>query len=134
MNKAVVLVSGILKNDKDQILLLLRGGKNKTNKGNWQLPEGKVEFGEQPDVALKREIKEEIGMDVVSSQILFPFSSVIEALGEKHQIIRLIYKVNCEGEGVHLDEDHDDYKWFSVLDIQRIEKTVDGLKEIVAKL
>ena len=133
MNNIVVLVSGILKNDQGQILLLLRGENNKTNKGLWQLPEGKIEFGEQPEAALRREIKEETGIEITSSKILFPISSVMEVNGGKYHILRLIYEVSFEGN-ICLDDDHESYKWLDVAEIQEMDKTIIGLKEVIEKL
>lgn len=134
MNKTLVLVSGILKNDQNQILLLLRGEKNKSYKGSWQLPEGKIEFGEQPEIALKREIKEETGFNIISSKLLFPISSVIKVQGEEYQIIRLVYEVSWKGKNIHLDDDHEAYQWLMLADIQGINQTIDGLKEVMERL
>jgi len=42
----IVLVTGVLRNKKGEVLLIKRSDRNKTFKGFWQLPEGKIEFGE----------------------------------------------------------------------------------------
>lgn len=55
----------ILKDDK--ILLI----KKKTGPydGKLDLPGGTIEFGERPEEALKRELKEEVGIDVIAYEL-----------------------------------------------------------------
>ena len=39
--------------------------------GMWEFPDGKIEPGESHEVALKREIQEELGVDIAIENILF---------------------------------------------------------------
>lgn len=55
----IVAVFGIVDNDKDEILLLKHRGRNV-----WMFPGGQVEIGENLTDALKREAKEESGMEI----------------------------------------------------------------------
>ena len=54
---------GIVKNSNDEILILRRHPKSRTNPHKWELPGGKVDPGEFFDEALVREIKEETNLD-----------------------------------------------------------------------
>tara|TARA_B100000524_G_C23633349_1_gene364010 strand:- start:453 stop:869 length:417 start_codon:yes stop_codon:yes gene_type:complete len=58
-----LVVSIALINDANEILLSKRPN-NKHLEGFWEFPGGKVEKGEVPELALIREIKEELNIDI----------------------------------------------------------------------
>lgn len=55
-----VSVKAIILDDQKRFLLALE------NNGLWELPGGGLDFGEKPTEGLAREIKEEMGLEVVS--------------------------------------------------------------------
>lgn len=70
----------ILENNKGEILLVKR--KFDPKKGYWDLPGGFIEPGEDLDLSSKREIKEELGLDIEITKIVgvyadkYPYSGV----------------------------------------------------------
>ncbi len=63
MKKEIQVVAGIIENEKKEILCTLRSmGKNFENM--WEFPGGKIEVGENSVEALKREVKEELNLDI----------------------------------------------------------------------
>jgi 8-oxo-dGTP diphosphatase len=50
--------------------LVAQRGPNQNLAGKWEFPGGKVEPGESPDVALAREIQEELGLEILVGQKL----------------------------------------------------------------
>lgn len=59
-------VAVIIKNPLDQVLLLLRDNKPDLSFANyWTLPGGRVEFNETNEAAARREVQEEIGLELV---------------------------------------------------------------------
>jgi len=56
--------------EKEGRFLLIREAAKKWN-GKWFLPGGKVEFGETPDQAAHREVKEEAGCDININGIFY---------------------------------------------------------------
>ena len=61
-----VTAGALIFNDRGQVLLLKH--RFRTGSG-WGLPGGFLEAGEQPLAALKRELREEIGMEIESAEI-----------------------------------------------------------------
>jgi len=59
--KLVLVVAACLVNEKGQVLLAERP-KSKHMGGRYEFPGGKVEAGERPEAALKRELQEELGI------------------------------------------------------------------------
>lgn len=52
----------------DDVFIALRS-KDKHQGGCWEFPGGKVELGEEPELALARELEEECGINVLRSEL-----------------------------------------------------------------
>ena len=63
MTEHVVVVTGIVK-FKDKFLILKRNSKMEMHPDKWSFPGGKVIAGENLFQSLKREIKEETGIEI----------------------------------------------------------------------
>ena len=83
-----IVVSLALINDDDKILLSKRP-KNKHLSGFWEFPGGKVKSGEVPEIALIREIKEEIDIDI-NNKCIAPLSFT-EFDYKEFQLLLLLY-------------------------------------------
>lgn len=129
----VILVSGIILSNK-KILLLKRSLKNKTFKGFWQLPEGKIEFSETPEDALKREVREELNTSIARIKLLNIFNVITSIKGIKYQLLRIVYSLKANSNEISLSIDHDQYDWFTISDARKIKNLIPGTKEILAKL
>jgi len=67
--KTIHVVVAVIKNEIGQVLLALRPDDVHQG-GLWEFPGGKLEPGETPQEALKREIFEEIGIDIINVEPL----------------------------------------------------------------
>ena len=65
--KFTVSVAAIITNDRNEILLLNHVLRPVSN---WGIPGGFVEAGEQPDAAVRREIREETGLELTTLEML----------------------------------------------------------------
>ena len=57
----VKVVAGVI--EKEGRVLIVRRGANDTLAGKWEFPGGKIEPGETAEEALRRELREELGIE-----------------------------------------------------------------------
>lgn len=92
-------------------LLLQRRPLHKHHGGLWEFPGGKVESGENPRIALAREIAEELGVEIETSALV-PF--LLSDEGPAGQVVLLLYTcTNWRGEVV--PHDGQEWGWFTPL-------------------
>lgn len=101
------VVAAVIKNENDKILITQRNFK-KAQGGLWEFPGGKVKLNETREEAVKREIKEELDIDI---EVLSYISEKVFKYPEK--TINLI-ALECKkiAGDIKLLE-HEDYKWVS---------------------
>ena len=125
MMQRVNIVAVVKKNGK--ILMLRRSIFNKMYHGQWQFPEGGIEFGEAPEKALARELREETRLKLKSSKLLGIKSSKINHFGQDlWHFIRIYCKCDTVGK-IKLSRAHDEYRWVSKKDIKKL-KLLKGVK------
>ncbi len=90
------VVAAALTNQEDEILLQRRP-KGRSMAGLWEFPGGKVETGESPESAIIREIKEELGVDI-ESENLIPLTFASEDLDGRHLLLLLYICRRWNGE------------------------------------
>lgn len=65
-----VSVGAIILNERDEFFMSLRGQKARNERGCWEFPGGRVEYGETLQAAIKREIQEEFGISISIERFL----------------------------------------------------------------
>lgn len=128
-NKELIEVVGMILL-KDGKLLLAKRPMNKKFGGFWELPGGKVELNESYPEALRREISEELSIEL--DQLAY-YDSNIHPISE-HQQIKLICFLCYQYYGEIKLTEHLDAKWFTKNELTRINiapadvKIIDSLK------
>lgn len=120
--KQTLHVRAIIKQG-EKILLLRRAGGNPLYSGLFELPGGKVGFGEDPKAALLREVSEEIGREVEDLQI-YDVHSDVDGLDSQHHYVVLSFWVTLRPDTqIALSGEHDKSVWKALPEIQIKEVT-----------
>lgn len=83
-----VLVSAVALIDVDSRVLIAQRPEGKSMAGLWEFPGGKIEDGETPEVALIRELQEELGINTWSS-CLAPLTFASHSYDDFHLLMPL---------------------------------------------
>ena len=95
----------------------------KDRTGNWELPGGRIDFGEQPKEALKREIGEELDIndakigDFIDAWSLISANKKFDGENQSHFIV-LIYQCQADLSEIKISDEHQDWKWLSKEEIK----------------
>lgn len=71
-------VGALIFNDEGLVFLAKRGEGARNEKFTWEFPGGEVQFGETLQAAIKREIREEYGMEIIITKLLGVFDHILE--------------------------------------------------------
>lgn len=126
-NVQQVTVKGILRRG-DRILFV------KDTKGLWELPGGRIEFGEDPEQTLKRELTEELGVEQVEiKELLDAWSFTSENDKKKSQFIVLVYVcVSPQKIFKKSSKEHSEYRFVPFSEINKL-KLRQGYKNSINK-
>src|SRR4051812_23745186 len=113
-------VKAVLRNKDGKILLLKRSAEKypDVKQDKWDIVGGRIVPGTPLLENLKREIKEETGLNLTGEPKLIAAQDILKNL-EKH-VVRLTYVGEVSTDDVILDEDHDEFEWFSLEDLQKL--------------
>ncbi|MBQ6511733.1 NUDIX domain-containing protein [Methanobrevibacter sp.] len=121
-------VRGIIKNENDEILIVKRHPKSRTDPEMWELPGGKVEKGEFFTDALVREIKEETNLNVKVGDFC---EAIQNDYMHKRTVQIMMYLTDITGE-VKISDEHTDWMWASLERIKSLELST-SLKKVLKK-
>ena len=105
--------------DREERLLLCRLATNEPEPGAWTLPGGGVDFGEHPDDAVIREVREESGLDGTIAGFEGVFSHLYHgspyADGADLHFLGVLYRVDVTGGELidEVDGSTDRCAWFA---------------------
>jgi 8-oxo-dGTP pyrophosphatase MutT (NUDIX family) len=123
-------VKALVERDGNYLLVKQRAGPSHV----WTLPGGRVEFGERPLAALRREVREEVSLDVEPGSPVglydFQYGDV--------QVVVTVVACRVVGGEVDVgsnpaDEEIVEYGWFPASAVGDL-RANDGLRELFSEL
>lgn len=84
----LLLVAAAALVDRDNRVLIAKRPEGRAMAGLWEFPGGKVDAGETPETALRRELAEELAIDVCP-ECLSPFTFASHAYADFHLLMPL---------------------------------------------
>lgn len=114
----------IILDDQGRCLLVRRSKANRHYVGAWEWPGGKAENGETFDAGVRREVREETGLEVTLLKLALAFQVEMTAL----HLVVLCMEARVAGGALCLSAEHDESAWVS-LDRLGERALPDGVRE-----
>lgn len=120
---------GLVKNEKNEVLMIFRNGK-------WDLPKGKLEKNETPEIAAVREVEEECGIKKLSiSKTLTPTYHTYILNGKIVLKKTFWYEMLCGDNGElvpQIEEGITEVKWMNRIEIDKaLKNTFLSIKDVM---
>ncbi|MAF92706.1 MAG: 8-oxo-dGTP diphosphatase MutT [Bdellovibrionota bacterium] len=122
----IPVAAGVLR--KENKVLIGKRPEHGTLPGLWEFPGGKIEVGESPEQALKRELEEELGIDAEVGDIL---ESSSHHYGDKGIIILFFWVDYWKGEPKSLH--HESLEWIELEELES-RNIPDSNRDVIKKL
>lgn len=123
MKKEIILQVGVkilLKSEEGKFLLLRRSlEKYPDISGRWDIVGGRINPGTSLFENLKREVKEETGLELGGQPKIIAAQDIFRKAG--HHVVRLTYVGEATGEVVLDTTENDIYRWFSFAELKKME-------------
>lgn len=124
-------VFGIIYNEQNQVLLCHRQDYDL-----WNLPGGGMEINESPVECLKRELKEELGVEIRTSKLMGVYT--------KPEQTEIVFSFVCQlgAVEINLNDEADKYAYFGIdqlpsnfspKQVARIKDALENFNEVVFK-
>jgi ADP-ribose pyrophosphatase YjhB (NUDIX family) len=100
----------LVRNTEGRVLLA------KSSSGRWDLPGGRINIGEQVEEALRREIREELGVEEVGIGALCDaaISNVrVRSEGVEYRLCILVYRCSIDAKKLVPGKGCEEYRWVS---------------------
>ncbi len=122
----------ILLRDKEGKYLMVRRSSDKYPEVGsvWDIPGGRINPGSTLLENLKREVSEEVGLDLPGEPKLIAAQDILRVSGR--HVVRLTYLGEAEGV-VKLNEENTEFQWFKPEDLKKLQGVDIYLRELLEK-
>lgn len=117
-------VRAVILDEEGRCLMLRRSAINRHYVGMWEWPGGKVDPGETFDVAVRREVAEEAGLQIELTGVAGAFHVEMDQI----QLVMLCLEAKVCGGDLRLSEEHDQSAWVPLAELGKWEQPA-GVRE-----
>lgn len=128
-----IIVVGVVYNQLDEILICKMPPTRGVFPGQWGLPGGGLEAGETLEMALRRELREEIGIEVTDIQAMFftdgQYTKTFPG-GDQQEMYMVFLVFTCRAcsEIIKLNAEFERYTWTSTNSMNKFDLNVETRK------
>lgn len=111
-------------NEDGKALLLKRGNGRPSILGKYELPGGKIAYGEQPEDALRRYLHDDAGLHIQTAQLYDAVTYIdYDDAAVQYAVIVYLVTLTAQRGPMSLSGNYSKYKWHSMLNVQQDELT-----------
>ncbi len=126
--RPIVGVGGVVV-DRGRVLLIRRG--REPMKGEWSIPGGVVELGESLGAAVRRELREETGLEIQPVAVLEVFDRIVRRKGRvRYHYVIVDYACRKRGGRLRPASDVREARWVRPQDLPRYRLSPKALRVI----
>ena len=108
------VIAGVAIVEKDKILIIQRSADENIFPNLWEFPSGKKEPMEKIEDAVRREAKEETGLDINLGKPLTVFNFTWEKENEIRDATEIVFLGKVKGsKEIKISSEHQDYAWIT---------------------
>lgn len=115
--KTVIVQKAAVFDEQGRLLTLRRSDTDVRRPLQWDLPGGFLDEGEEFVDGVRREIKEEAGLDVGEIELIFSKTEVRDWKDEKKthtsNVVFMFYKTQAKSTNVEISYEHTEFKWMT---------------------
>ena len=127
--KHIVAVTAFIKNSIGDKFLIVKRSKNEiAYPSKWAFPCGKVEKGQNIMETLRREVLEEVGLDIEDYKKYLKDFTFVRPDG--HNVVGLCFVVKSKSEDVKISDDFEEFQWIKPDELKNFEH-IEGMEEEV---
>lgn len=123
----------IIKNNK--LLIIKKSTKDINSPNQWEVPGGRKQVGENLEQHIIREVKEEVGLDILPKEIFDMWEFSIPVNGKKNTVVAVARFCELTNENIVITEDViDNYKWADINEKLLDYNLIPGIRKTIEKL